>query len=185
MYWVVYWVLHVLGETDQLGLDRLLERLGAAAGQQVGIDAQAAQHRHTVLRRLCLLLPNHTQDWNQADMHAAEIACPHPELKLPATSPHKLAFAGSSVVYVLCDLYADCHSAIAGPYRLQQLLVPHVAMQQRDTQVQAQLETAGLLCLQCKAATCFRLLFRHHLAQPGISKPAAGLFNQLPHRMSD
>ena len=43
--------------TDQL--DSLLQGLRAAAGQQVGVDAQAAQHRHTVLGGLSLLLPNH------------------------------------------------------------------------------------------------------------------------------
>ena len=68
----------------QLGLDRLLQRLRAAAGQQVGVDAQAAQHCHAVLSGLGLLLPHHPQHRHQADVHAAEVASTHSELKLPA-----------------------------------------------------------------------------------------------------
>ena len=70
--------------THQLDFDGLLEGLRAAAGQQVGVDAKAAQHSHTVLGGLGLLLPHHTQHWHQAHMHAAEVAGTHPKLELPA-----------------------------------------------------------------------------------------------------
>ena len=50
--------------THQFDLDRLLQGLRAAAGQQVGVDAQAAEHCHAVLGGLGLLLPNHAQHWN-------------------------------------------------------------------------------------------------------------------------
>jgi len=71
-------------ETDQLDFDRLLQWLRAAACQQVGVDAQTAQHRYAVLCGLGLLLPNNPQDRHQADMHTAEVAGTHPELELPA-----------------------------------------------------------------------------------------------------
>ena len=50
--------------THQFDLDRLLQGLRAAAGQQVGVNAQAAQHCHAVLSGLGLLLADHAQHWN-------------------------------------------------------------------------------------------------------------------------
>ena len=43
----------------QFDFDRLLQGVGAAAGEEVGVDAQAAQHCHAVLGGLGLLLPHH------------------------------------------------------------------------------------------------------------------------------
>ena len=74
--------------TDQLDFDGLFQGLSTAAGQQVGVDAQTAQNCYAVLCRLCLLLPNDTQDRHQTDVHTAEVAGPHPELKLPAYTGH-------------------------------------------------------------------------------------------------
>lgn len=72
----------------QFDFDRLFQRLRAAAGQQVGVDTQAPQHRHTMLCGLGFLLSNHPQHWNQANMHAAEVATTHSELELPAVQLH-------------------------------------------------------------------------------------------------
>ena len=58
------------------------ERVLAAAGEQVRVEAQRAQHGHAVLRRLRLLLAHHAQHGHQAHVHAAEGARPHAELEL-------------------------------------------------------------------------------------------------------
>lgn len=73
-------------DTHQFDLDGLFQGVRAAAGQQVGVDPQAAQHCHAVLGGLGLLLPNHAQHWNKTDVHAAEVPSAHSELELPALS---------------------------------------------------------------------------------------------------
>lgn len=70
-------------DTHQLFPHGWLDGVSAAARQQRGIDAQRAQHRHAVLRRLGLLLAHDAQHRHQADVHHAEVAGAHFELKLP------------------------------------------------------------------------------------------------------
>lgn len=54
------------------------QRLTAPAGQQVWVQAQAAQHCYGVLGGLGLLLAHHADDGHQAHVHGAHVAGPNP-----------------------------------------------------------------------------------------------------------
>ena len=77
------WYRNTGGAAHQLLAYRVSKGMLTAAGQQGRVEAQRAQHRHTVLCGLGFLLPYHSQHWHQADMHAAEVARPDSKLELP------------------------------------------------------------------------------------------------------
>ena len=62
-----------LAEERELVADGRLERRLGAAGEEVGRDAERAEHADRVLRRLGLLLPDDAQDGHERDVHGAEV----------------------------------------------------------------------------------------------------------------